>query len=110
MKKWLLLILLGFALTSIFAISYTNQVISTFTGFDEDDGNGDEDHDAVDNSINFVNVAHSIKNSEMGENIIFGGTNSSGAGDLDKNILSIKDTIPEYRLSFYFRTFNVLYF
>jgi hypothetical protein len=113
MKKWLLLILLGFALTSIFAISYTNQIISTFTGFDEDDGNGDEDHTTTDNNINYlkissqksevniiwnktyggdyVDVAQSITNSSLGGYIISGWTNSSGAGDLDIWVLRISE-------------------
>ena len=55
MKKWLILILLGFVLTSIYAFSYTNQIIGSFNNFDEDNGNGGED-DSVEGSLIYPKI------------------------------------------------------
>ena len=113
MKKLLLIILLGFALTSIFAFGYTNLVIATFSEFEEDNGNGEDDeNDAAiscsefpksssQTSLNiiwnktyggeYVDVSQSIINCSTGGFVISGWTNSSGAGDLDIWILRIDD-------------------
>lgn len=116
MKKMLLVILLGFVFTSIYAFSYTNQVISTFDDFDDDNGDDDDDDDengdyvldinylktaAKKSEVNmiwnktyggdYVDVTQSITNSSLGGYIISGWTNSSGRGDLDIWILRISE-------------------
>ena len=55
MKKVLLIILLGFIVVSILVIMFTVQIIPTFRGFEDDNGDNDDDHfnDLILTPVNF---------------------------------------------------------
>ena len=54
MKKVLLLILIGFTVVSIFTIMFTIQESSTFTNFEDDNGDNGDDHII----ISHLNINH----------------------------------------------------
>ncbi|NHJ24826.1 MAG: hypothetical protein EAX89_09640 [Candidatus Lokiarchaeota archaeon] len=71
MKKVLLIILLGFILTSILTITYTIQISSTFSNFSDDNGgNGDNDHDSFDNQVNLRESLNPSKSTIHGNNLL----------------------------------------
>lgn len=77
MKKFLLIILIGFILSSVLTLSFTIQAINSFNEFNDDDENDDDEQDSagvnsyqeseiimVWNEIydaNYVDVAYSFK-------------------------------------------------